>query len=158
VDDVLDVLDAVAALFAEDAPDPGPPLRPTTLYRFFGDGRRLLYVGITSTGLARWAQHARDKGWWTQVTYVEVRHFDTREEAEEAEITAIRSEDPAYNIAGREPPAVPAPGRKRAVNFMVDPALLAEIDVAADHAGQSRSVWLARGAEAYLAPTPLETR
>jgi predicted GIY-YIG superfamily endonuclease len=82
------------------------------LYRMFGRGRRLLYVGITMNVEGRFHAHRRDKPWWRQVQRMTLEHFDTRAEAEAAERSAIKTEQPKYNIVHRTrlalPPPVPA--------------------------------------------------
>lgn len=77
----------------------------TDLYRFYDDEGLLLYVGISTSAIARWAQHQGDKAWWPEVVTTKVEHFATRAEARVAELVAIRTERPRYNIAdgGRAP-------------------------------------------------------
>jgi hypothetical protein len=82
---------------------------PTTVYRFFGTRRRLLYVGITNRGHRRIHEHSRVKDWWRDVRSATFEHFPTREEALWAEAEAIRSENPAHNIRWGQP----RPGRLR---------------------------------------------
>jgi predicted GIY-YIG superfamily endonuclease len=72
-----------------------------TLYRLFNRNLRLLYVGIAGNPGRRFSQHASDKFWWGEVVDVRLIHYPTREEARVAEIQAIRSENPLYNIADR---------------------------------------------------------
>ncbi|WP_405506444.1 GIY-YIG nuclease family protein [Streptomyces cyaneofuscatus] len=68
----------------------------TALYRFFdSDG---LYVGITNMPQVRWAAHTM-KPWWKQVARKEVVWFENRAAAAQAEVGAIRNEEPKYNIA-----------------------------------------------------------
>lgn len=76
-------------------------LRSQTLYRFWDSGGDLLYVGISVRPWDRWKQHRGDKPWWEEVASVTLQNFATREDVEAAEIAAIRSENPRYNIAGR---------------------------------------------------------
>jgi predicted GIY-YIG superfamily endonuclease len=71
--------------------------RPTTLYRFFNSHRELLYVGITSRGPARIAEHANDKPWWGEVEIMTFQHFTTQAAARAAETEAIRTESPIHN-------------------------------------------------------------
>lgn len=71
---------------------------PTTLYRFFGDRRVLLYVGVGGNPGRRFNQHAKDKLWWPNVVTTTMEHFGTRQEALDAETAAIRSEFPLYNV------------------------------------------------------------
>lgn len=71
---------------------------PTTLYRYYDEAGRLLYVGISNDALRRMGQHAA-KDWAPQVRSWHPVHFATRAEAEAAERHAIRTERPVYNIA-----------------------------------------------------------
>jgi predicted GIY-YIG superfamily endonuclease len=73
---------------------------PTTLYRLFS-ATRLLYVGITGDLKVRFATHEALKAWWPQVERKTVELYAKRDDAAEAELAAIRAEDPLYNIAGR---------------------------------------------------------
>jgi hypothetical protein len=56
-------------------------------------------VGIAGNPGRRLQEHAGTKAWWGQVSWVHVEHYPTRTEAEAAEITAIKSEWPKYNVA-----------------------------------------------------------
>jgi predicted GIY-YIG superfamily endonuclease len=69
----------------------------TALYRFF-DGDSLVYVGITSNPVQRFAQHAADKSWWPQVTRRTIEWYETRRAAEMAEQAAIKLKNPIYNV------------------------------------------------------------
>ena len=70
----------------------------TTLYKFWNKDE-LLYVGISLNYFARLSQHRRDKDWWDEVTEITVKHYDTREEALDAEAKSIKKDNPKYNIA-----------------------------------------------------------
>lgn len=87
----------------------------TTLYRIYGEGKTLLYVGITDNYGARMRQHA-DKHWWAEVRSIAVTEYATRATAAEAEVEAIVDESPKYNRAhnasGPEVVAIPKPRRK----------------------------------------------
>ena len=72
--------------------------RRTALYRMFDAAGALLYVGITGHLPARIAAHDGEKRWWQDVAAVTVEHFSTRDAASAAETTAIKSENPLYNI------------------------------------------------------------
>lgn len=76
-----------------------PPER-TALYRFFRLDGSPLYFGITNNPKVRFANHARNKTWWPDVDHSRTRieWFATREEAETAELDAIRAEKPEHNI------------------------------------------------------------
>lgn len=79
----------------------------TALYRLFDADGKLLYVGIADDPHRRWVQHARDKAWWPEVTKKTADWFDSRSEAGEAEIKAIREELPLHNLMYRSPLATP---------------------------------------------------
>ncbi len=70
----------------------------TTLYRFYSDADDLLYVGISERGPERWKAHRREKPWWIDVTYTTTEHYDTRQQALDAERDAIIAEKPLYNV------------------------------------------------------------
>ncbi|MFB4275783.1 GIY-YIG nuclease family protein [Nonomuraea sp. MTCD27] len=84
--------------------------QPTTLYRLYDTADRLLYVGVAGNPGRRFEQHRAEKPWWGQVARITLEHHPTREAALDAELTAIRTENPRHNIAGRadqEQPATP---------------------------------------------------
>jgi PHD/YefM family antitoxin component YafN of YafNO toxin-antitoxin module len=69
----------------------------TAVYRHFNAAGRLLYIGMTDEPLRRNEQHAFDKPWWPEVATTKLEWHPTREAAAEAEIAAIKTEDPLYN-------------------------------------------------------------
>jgi len=75
------------------------PERATSLYRLWNRSDELLYVGITHRGWRRFDEHASAKAWWPQVHHVTVAHHRSREDARAAELAAIQSERPLFNIA-----------------------------------------------------------
>lgn len=76
-------------------PDPGR----TSLYRLYDGGDNLLYVGIATDPEKRVKVHRWDttKKWRHEIARHTAEWFDTRIEAEQAEVTAIRAERPLYN-------------------------------------------------------------
>lgn len=68
------------------------------LYRFYGDGGQLLYVGITSNPGNRMAQHGATKSWWEDVRGVSIEWYDTRSAVAAAERRAIALEKPLHNV------------------------------------------------------------
>lgn len=74
---------------------------PTALYRLYDITDRLLYVGITKDLNVRFSQHAADKWWWPLVIRKTAMLYGSREDALAAEATAIVTEAPVHNIAGR---------------------------------------------------------
>lgn len=74
----------------------------TQLYRHFDESNSLLYVGISLSTFNRLSQHRDHSEWFKKVKNVTIEHFSTREEAMAAERTAIKSENPKFNIAMRK--------------------------------------------------------
>lgn len=81
---------------------------PHVLYRFFGRDGSLLYVGITANVGSRWKTHSREKPWWTEVASCTIEHFTDRPSVEGAEIQAIRTEAPQYNVVHNQGLLVPS--------------------------------------------------
>lgn len=71
---------------------------PLVLYRFFDASDALLYIGITNQPQVRFGQHRTDKRWFKDVVRSTMQHFTTRGDLEAAEIRAIQTEKPRYNI------------------------------------------------------------
>jgi len=71
----------------------------TALYRAFDSGGLLLYVGISKNFGVRWRHHAKNQPWWDEVQRLTVDLCASRSEAMAAELAAIRTEGPKYNIA-----------------------------------------------------------
>jgi hypothetical protein len=69
------------------------------LYRFYNSSQRLLYVGITSDPENRFRGHRADKPWWDDVFVITLTRYPDRGELAQAEIEAIESEHPKYNVA-----------------------------------------------------------
>lgn len=82
---------------AARAATPGRGVRHV-LYRFFDHENVLLYVGITKRIYARSDAH-RAQPWWDEVVRIEIEDYPDREATREAELAAIRTENPKYNIA-----------------------------------------------------------
>lgn len=72
--------------------------RPTWLYRYFDADDRLLYVGVAFDVLKRAQGHRRHAAWWPLATTYTEERYPTRTEAEAAEVEAIRTEAPLYNV------------------------------------------------------------
>lgn len=75
-----------------------PQLKGRWMYRLWSASDTLLYVGITDRGREREREHARTKGWWSEVHHVTVEPVLTRAELRYLEAQAIRGEHPKYNI------------------------------------------------------------
>lgn len=68
------------------------------LYRFFGEGDALLYVGLTVHLPTRLVDHHDKKPWWRQVERMTVQWWPSREAVVAAERQAIIDEKPIHNI------------------------------------------------------------
>lgn len=71
------------------------------LYRMFDDADQLLYVGVTRHLSRRKSKHKKEKQWYGEVSRIECQPFTSRVVAEGAELKAIQTECPRYNIAGK---------------------------------------------------------
>lgn len=131
-------------------------LRQHTLYRMYDAGGVLLYVGITATVPARLQAH-RDQFWWRDVHTIRLEHFDTREELEAAEVVAIRSENPLFNVKSRTDPK-PSLRKTPQRSLVIDPADWDDFGHVADEAGVGRAQVLRAFIRWYLrvpgAPLP----
>lgn len=78
---------------------PGGSTGRTSVYLLYDEGGCLLYVGITSTGTKRFAQHRDDQPWFDDVARADFEHYDTRREALAREGSLIRSLHPIHNKA-----------------------------------------------------------
>ena len=69
------------------------------LYRMFNAQGELLYIGISTSALARFAQHKADKPWSAEVVRMDIESHDCdRSHIAELEAQAIRAEKPKYNV------------------------------------------------------------
>lgn len=69
----------------------------TSLYRHYSADEELLYIGISVSALSRLGQHEKHAPWFDLISRVTVEHFETRDEALEAERLAIQTENPTHN-------------------------------------------------------------
>ena len=70
---------------------------PTTLYRFYGQGGDLLYVGIAVNPKNRIDRHRTTKPWWGEVGKIETVLYPTRDEARWVEKLEVLLGMPKYN-------------------------------------------------------------
>lgn len=75
---------------------PARKAKEWAVYRMF-DGDELLYVGMSSRTDARLKEHRGSAQWWDRVTRTTLEHFETKDEAMQAERAAILAEDPPFN-------------------------------------------------------------
>lgn len=73
--------------------------RPHQLYRLWGDGGALLYVGISTRAITRVPNHS-EKPWFEEVERVTIEHLGeiTRPQALAIEARVIKAENPRYNL------------------------------------------------------------
>jgi len=90
-----------------------------TLYRFFDNVDRLLYVGISGNPGRRFNEHGKEKGWSQEVVRSTMQHFSTREEAAAAEVAAILTERPLHNVTHNQGKPLATPRTPR-VRFVCD--------------------------------------
>ena len=69
----------------------------TFLYRYFGEKRDLLYIGITNDFLLRDEAHVKSSPWRVDAFHASIEIFPTRRMAEAAEAIAIEEERPPCN-------------------------------------------------------------
>ena len=73
------------------------------LYRLFDANGELLYIGISYSAIARFAQHKVDKPWIGDVCRIEIETHDvSRSEIAHMERAAIAAENPRYNVVRRD--------------------------------------------------------
>lgn len=72
----------------------------TAVYRIHNDVGELLYVGCSNRPERRIEQHKRDQAWASEIATVTLESFATRDLALAAEMRAIQTEGPRYNVAG----------------------------------------------------------
>lgn len=78
------------------------PVGKFACYRLYDTADALLYVGSTANVVARLADHARTKDWWSEVARHALTWYASREDAEAAELLGMVEEMPLWNI--RESP------------------------------------------------------
>jgi predicted GIY-YIG superfamily endonuclease len=71
---------------------------PTALYRAYDSHGNLLYVGISSDAEMRIKQHECKSTWHSAVIAVKVTIYPDRKQASAAEIKAIKTEEPVWNV------------------------------------------------------------
>jgi excinuclease UvrABC nuclease subunit len=76
--------------------------RTHSVYIAKDEDHRVLYVGSTGRGIARFHEHAGSSRWWPLMSEMEWRHRDSRREALALERRLITQLQPIYNE--RRPP------------------------------------------------------
>lgn len=77
--------------------------RETDLYRAYDADGALLYVGISFSSMTRAEQHRKAGKWFHLLASFRVEKFKTRDEALDAERTAIITEHPKFNVMHNKP-------------------------------------------------------
>lgn len=69
----------------------------TSVYLYYDEYNFLIYVGVTSRGMARNQEHDKSKSWWKYVVRQDVEHYRTRGEALDRERHLIVTRKPPFN-------------------------------------------------------------
>lgn len=70
---------------------------PTSLYKHYAKGRKLLYVGISLSVLQRLLQHRQDSPWFDEIQTIVIKKYPTRKAAKAAEAALIKRHSPPHN-------------------------------------------------------------
>ena len=76
------------------------------LYRLFDAEGTLLYVGISHSAIARYAQHKERQPWIKSVARIQIEDLESmgRQEALDHERQCILTEKPKHNVVHNRPP------------------------------------------------------
>lgn len=112
---------------------------PHALYRFFGAGGALLYVGITNNPSRRFTQHGVSREWWHEVETIRMERFPNREAVLAAERAAIKKERPKYNIkhAGGAPMTTELPASGGPGDYPVSVGQVVALCLVPNHHGEA---------------------
>ncbi|MEV7840211.1 GIY-YIG nuclease family protein [Streptomyces albidoflavus] len=83
----------------------------SAVYRIYGDGGRLLYIGSSERPRQRWHEHRSRTVWWPLARAYSLTWLASREAAYRAEELAVASEAPEFN-------RVWLPSQSRGVRFI----------------------------------------
>ena len=83
-------------------------MKTHVLYRFYGDGGTLLYIGISATVASRMGNHKNVSGWFDLAKSITFERFESRKDVLLAEKCAIKKEAPIYNVVHSESEKKPA--------------------------------------------------
>lgn len=75
--------------------------RGAYVYRYYDRYGMLLYVGCTNCFWPRDNSHRQTQRWYHEVAWTEVWSYSSIEEAADAELAALRSENPMFNRSKR---------------------------------------------------------
>jgi len=85
-----------------------------SVYRHFDKNGQLLYVGLTKDLFKRQYSHALKADWRRDISYITIQHFESKQEAIDAEYIAIKEENPVWNNKRDKRNINFAEGRKKA--------------------------------------------
>lgn len=85
----------------------------TAVYRHYDADGRLLYVGAARSFGNRTQTHMREAAWVALSVRAEATFYPTREEALDAEMAAIQSEAPLYNLVRNRRSLAKPPKREK---------------------------------------------
>lgn len=68
------------------------------VYRHFSSSGELLYIGSSVNVVVRTNQHKKEAKWFKEISTITLQHFETIDEARNAEIDAIQIESPRENF------------------------------------------------------------
>lgn len=77
---------------------------PFALYRYFDQGDRLLYIGISGNVPVRETTHIGRSRWMELAAGSKIKRYGTADEALAAEAAAIKAEHPLFNVQHNDTP------------------------------------------------------
>ena len=88
----------------------------TALYRWYDDIDLLLYVGISDELLDRVTNHVKGSPWMDFAVRSTIKRYPSRTKAAAAEVEAIKSEQPLFNLKHNNTPEA----RRRLFHYLVE--------------------------------------
>jgi predicted GIY-YIG superfamily endonuclease len=73
-------------------------MKITSVYKLYNKYDELLYVGISLSAITRLSQHKADKEWYSEISRVDIEHYETEEQARDVEGILIKELNPRYNV------------------------------------------------------------
>lgn len=80
------------------------PVLPFALYRYFDEGERLLYIGISGDLPVRENAHIGRSRWMELATSSKIQRYATVDEVVATEAAAIKAEQPLFNVQHNDTP------------------------------------------------------
>jgi predicted GIY-YIG superfamily endonuclease len=96
--------------------------QPTAVYRLYGSGGQLLYIGMTNDTDVRFKWHKLTKSWWHRIKKTDIEWHPDRATARGQEAAAIKAELPVYNSmhAAAGPHDTPLRDARQKLSTIVD--------------------------------------